>query len=236
LKRVIPETETETETEIEIEIGIEEEYKNNIPKIETEYKARHILDKTTVHSKNIKIRWNGSVFGNRMPWYNSFNDTEYQNELRLIILFKNLGKLEANVEGLRILIDRDGKTVIWQGAYESDNLPLSRDGPIDPQIQEHRSDFIPFQLGGNHQNVLFKTIDFIPVNVNKEKKMAIGIYKGLLQIKESSKDIWLDIVNFSFEIPPDFKLEGLDKNGYVEWFTYNHWLSFALLDPKPVTH
>ena len=184
----------------------------------------------SVRSNNVKVRWNGS----RAPWYYSLKDTKYQNELRLDISFKNVGKLEANVEGMRILMNYDGKMIIWEGAYEADSLPLIRNAPINPQIQEHRSDFIPFQLGGSHQGFLFKTIDFVPVNAKEEEKITIGIYKGLLQIKESSKDVWLDVVNFSFEIPSDFKLVGDGKDGRPKFSRYNYWQSFNLHYPKPV--
>ncbi len=185
----------------------------------------------TIRSKNVKVRWNGD---SRVPWYYSLKDTKYQNELRLDISFKNVGKQEANVEGMRILMNDDGKKIIWEGAYETDSLPLIRNASINRQIQKNRNDLIPFQLGGTYQDVLFKTIHFVPIKAKEE--MTIGIYNGLLQMKESSKDVWLDIVNFSFEIPSDFKLVEYRKDGQPKRLKYNYWQSFNLHYPKPVTN
>lgn len=186
--------------------------------------------KGDIRSPAVEVRWNG--YNNR-GWRHPIRNVEYENELRLRLSLKNIGNVPAVVEGLRILTDWDGREIIWEGVYEADNLPLIPAAPIEPQIQKHRNQLLPFSITGRNA-VVFKTIDFTPINYTEP--LAFGTYKNILQIKESSSDVWLNVLSFTFTIPSDFKLvEFRHGSKSPSILRYWYWQSFDLLQPGLTT-
>ena len=179
--------------------------------------------KGDIRSPAVEVRWNGDSKGS---WSHPIRNVEYENELRLRLSLKNIGNVPANVEGLRIVTNWDGREIIWDGVYEADNLPLIPNTPVGPQIQEHRDQLLPFSITGPNV-VAFKTIDFTPINYTEP--LTSGTYNNVLEIKESSSGVWLDVLSFTFTIPADFKLVefGLDNSPRI--LRYEYWQSFDLL-------
>ena len=91
---------------------------------------------------------------------------------------------------------------------------------------------MPFSIP-ERKAVAFKTIDFAPIN--HTEPLASGTYKNVLQIKESSSDVWQNVVSFTFTIPTDFKLLEHKSDKSLKSSRIWYWQSFKLLQPGLTT-